>query len=120
MESRHESERPALDAPRGVTPAMLIDQIRITAPFLFTDRYAQLKPAHRYLEIIRKTAEAGAPENIPHEKYYELCVAAHHSTVATYVPTDVDNQIRYRLWNPQLPVETLRRMAELVIETGSW
>jgi hypothetical protein len=35
------------------------------------------------------------------EDYFAVCMAAHHSTVATFVPTDVDSKIRGQLWDKQ-------------------
>ncbi len=43
--------------------------------------------------------------------YFCACLAAHHTTVATFVPTDVDNQIRGTLWQnaPGPEARTLMR-----------
>eukprot|EP01038_Epipyxis_sp_PR26KG_P014694 gene14694-19741_t len=39
------------------------------------------------------------PIPIERIKYFTLCLASHFSTVATYVPTDVDSKIRGHCWN---------------------
>ena len=36
-------------------------------------------------------------------QYFKLCIASHFSTVATYVPTDVDSKIRGHCWNDPSP-----------------
>lgn len=112
----------ANEFPRGVTPKILLSQVKNTAPFIFSaDAYPA--PNHRYLTILRNMAQwlDKFPESeLDHSAYFELCVAAHWGTVATYVPTDVDNQIRFRLWHPALPLETLFSMVSLVEEALSW
>src|SRR5262249_8642334 len=52
--------------------------------------------------------------------YYHLCLAAHHATVASYVPTDVDNQIRFKLWDPTLSPPVVRAMAAHVESSLDW
>lgn len=98
--------------PRGISPSTLIDQIRNTAPFLWS-----AAPAVPYVDFIR---EVEGREDLTHFEYFRLCVSAHWATVATFVPTDVDNQIRHKLWHPGLPIETLRAMAELALAARDW
>src|SRR5688572_1175103 len=91
-----ENPTESFSPPRGISPATLIDQVRNTAPFVFDALWESVAatPTHRYLEIIR------SKHSMPsHESYFELCLAAHHTTVATFVPTDVDSQIRFKLWH---------------------
>lgn len=52
--------------------------------------------------------------------YFALCLAAHHSTVATYVPTDVDSKIRGLLWRETKEPETLRMMFRLGEAMHRW
>ena len=52
-------------------------------------------------------------------RYFALCLAAHHATVATYVPTDVDSKIRGVLWRGREPA-TIHRMVEQVFDWLSW
>jgi len=60
-------------------------------------------------------------DNFPsHVDYFKLCLAAHYSTVGSFVPTDVDNQIRYRLWHPLVPAEDILAMAEWVMQARRW
>lgn len=102
--------------PRGISPQLLVSQVKNTAPFLFEDGfYRRGDPQYGYLEFLQTFQEP-----LSHLDYFRLCLAAHHSTVGTFVPTDVDNQIRFKLWSPKLPLDTLRSMAELVVETLQW
>jgi hypothetical protein len=57
---------------------------------------------------------------LTHFEYFRLCLSSHYLTVATPVPTDVDNQIRQKLWPKQLPLETALEMASLVVESNRW
>jgi hypothetical protein len=101
---------------RGVTPPILLEQVRNTVPFAL---HPDFEPALPYLNTLR--AVQSAPEApLSHFDYYRLCLSAHYTTVASYVPTDVDQQIRFRLWDPALPLATLTQMAELVLSVRDW
>lgn len=54
-----------------------------------------------WLKILRSPRHPPNAENPTPEQridYFALCMAAHFSTVATYVPTDVDSKIRGHCW----------------------
>jgi hypothetical protein len=111
-----------LSGPRGVAPKILIEQVKNTAPFLFQFSKETLAgPEVSYIKHIIDTDEKqGDLTSLPHLEYFELCLSAHYATVATFVPTDVDNQIRSRLWSPSVPLETLEAMADLVLKSRGW
>jgi hypothetical protein len=109
--------------PRGVAPAILLDQIRNTVPFIFEGSAPPSRPSFRYLQVIlgrKREVDSRVLAELSHAEYFELCLSAHHTTVASFVPTDVDNQIRFRLWHPGLPLETLREMAAIVERSYEW
>ncbi len=111
-----------VDFPRGVSPKILLTHVKNTVPFIFNQDFL-VGPNHRYLKILRHTEqrlEKSPDSELDHASYFELCVAAHWATIATFVPTDVDNQIRSRLWHPALPLETLFSMVDLVEEALTW
>ncbi len=54
------------------------------------------------------------------QDYFALCLACHHSTVATFVPTDVDSKIRGLLWRETRDTEVLRPMLELALAAQRW
>lgn len=111
-----------MDFPRGVSPKILFTHIKNTAPFIFNDNCASNSQT-RYLGILKHIDQwlSKFPETeLDHAAYFELCVAAHWATVATFVPTDVDNQIRFKLWHPALPLESLFSMVSLVEEALLW
>lgn len=105
-------------APRGIAPELLVSQIRSTAPYVFGDdtpEVAATPPA-----AFVRSLEPEALGSLSHADYFRLCLSAHFLTCATPVPTDVDNQIRKKLWPPGLPLATVLPMASLVLESAGW
>lgn len=120
---RQKGEAPLLELPRGCRPQILLDHVNITMPYAWTElpsnpstlRYIQLvKFARRFIE------ENGGELKLDHASYFELCVAAHYTSVGSFVPTDVDNQIRFRLWHPEASNETIEAMVDTVEEALGW
>lgn len=106
---------PAYGSQRGIDPATLLGLVENTAPFLFRDR----KPLTPYTRVML-SAKENPPARYSHLEYYRLALSAHYTTVATFVPTDVDNQIRKNLWDQTLPPGTTEAMAALVLESYTW
>jgi hypothetical protein len=104
---------PALNSARGLDPAILLSHVENTMPFLFTEK----KPLTPYTQRVLKFSPGIRPS---HLDYFALCLCAHYSSVATFVPTDVDNQIRKNLWDQPLPEGTTEAMAELTLASLSW
>ncbi|MBN8609693.1 MAG: hypothetical protein J0L92_03880 [Deltaproteobacteria bacterium] len=111
------------EPPRGIAPELLVSQVKNTAPYVFDDHpdgaaIRQTPPARFVLDF------APVDEPLSHFAYFRLCLSAHYLSCATLVPTDVDNQIRHKLW-VGLPVKesslaiTLD-MARLVLESRRW
>lgn len=100
--------------PRGIAPELLVSQVRNTMPYLFSPDSAlsSLVPA----QIVREFTQ----QALDHFEYFKLCVSSHYLSCATPVPTDVDNQIRFKLWPKQLPLETALQMAQFVLESRQW
>ncbi len=89
-----------------ISAGNLVSLVRNTAPFLSDRDWG----SHEFLEILQ------APE----PGYFALCLAAHHATVATFVPTDVDSKIRGLLWRETRDRQKLREMADLAIRSFEW
>lgn len=106
--------------PRGIAPEILITHVHNTAPFVFEKAWPS-EASTSYLTRLAETAriESGH-ESFSHDEYFSLCLSAHYASVATFVPTDVDNQIRFRLWHPALDVGTILKMAETVRQSRTW
>jgi hypothetical protein len=125
---------------RGISPELLVSQVRNTAPYVFYEDPASAP------DVIRSAASDGMPvpaearsadviasppavfvreydrekRELSHFEYFRLCLSAHYLTCATPVPTDVDNQIRRKLWASGLPLATALEMAQLVLESHGW
>ena len=116
---------------RWIGPETLISQVHTTAPFLD----ARLPPAEPgrliemggtadgFLRILANWDNILRP-GLPHEEqlqdYFALCLACHHATVATFVPTDVDTKIRGIVWHESRDPEVLRPMLRLALESRGW
>jgi hypothetical protein len=112
-----------------IAPATLISQVENTAPFL------QLPAAEAgrlidlgggpdgFLHILaswRNMLADGLPPGEQLQDYFALCLACHHATVATFVPTDVDTKIRGVLWRESRDPEVLRGMLRLALASRDW
>jgi hypothetical protein len=99
----------------GIAPGNLLEQVRNTAPFLFD---AEPFPAEGPRSYLRRLQDADArPLNA--SSYYLLCLSAHWATAGTFVPTDVDNAIRWRLWRDASPNQ-VAAFAGHVLDAASW
>ena len=98
----------------AIIPTLLIEQVRTAAPFLFTGP-EPVGPAFRYLRVLR-AYDGGRLTALA---YYELCLCAHWATAGSFVPTDVDNGIRWKHWQDVQP-GLVEEQAKLVVEALSW
>ena len=123
-----------------IGPGNLLNLVQNTAPFIFDPNFvpaasalplrtSKIRPiemsAHPFgwLEIL-KNAElvdsASNPTTEQREDYFALCIACHHATVATFIPTDVDSKIRGHLWQQREDPLALRRMFEFTLNAMKW
>lgn len=96
----------------GIEPSLLISQVENAASYVFE----QEGPFQRRLRAW-KDAPPAREEAV---SYYALCLSAHWATAGSFIPTDVDNSIRQKLWALNPEPETRLAMAELVVESLSW
>jgi len=77
-----------------------------------------------FLNILAGYRLEGAAERALQEDrtldYFGLCLACHHATVATFVPTDVDTKIRGLLWRLVKDPAFLDPMVELTEAFCAW
>lgn len=118
---------------RYISPATLLDLVWNTAPFLQA-RLPSARPEASPLELagsadgfLHILAAAAASRERRHATpeaelltYFALCLAAHHATVATYVPTDVDTKIRGGLWVKIRESGVLRAAYRLTESMHGW
>jgi hypothetical protein len=106
----------ARDAQRGIAPTLLLEQVRNTAPWMVTPPH--VIPAACILA--RAVAvEASWASNREPIGYLEFLIAAHFATVATFVPTDVDQRIRELAWK-SLSREQLPAAVDAVLALTEW
>lgn len=104
-------------APRGIDPKTLLDGVRNTIPYFFED-VPGATPWPAFSDYLKTY-----PETLTHSQYYRLCLTAHWATVGSMVPTDVDMQIRVKLWASSLTPEAgsdLDQMIDTVLEARTW
>jgi hypothetical protein len=109
-----------------ISPTTLVEWVENTAPFLFTA--ATVQPPKRLIDLnfqeILQAVRLGYvwPESQTEyvEDYFALCLSAHHATVATFIPTDVDSKIRGLLWRDNKEPESHRRMFEFALRAMHW
>lgn len=100
-----------------------------TAPFLEDRRFAPppgpwdtLAPGPEGFLAILFAGDRELPEDesaaLP--AYFALCLAAHHATVATYAPTDVDGKIRGLLWRETKDPAMIARLVDLAFLMHDW
>jgi hypothetical protein len=114
-----------------IGPETLISQVRSTAPFL-ESRLPVAEPGRLiefghsptgFLRILANWENMLSPNLNRDEQlqdYFALCLACHHATVATFVPTDVDTKIRGIVWRESGDPNVLRPMLRLALASRSW
>lgn len=114
-----------------ISPETLLSQVHNTAPFLETRMPAS--ESGRLIEM------GGTPDgflrvlsswktihrsDLHHaeqlQDYFALCLAGHHATVATFVPTDVDTKIRGMTWRETSDPDVLRPMLRFALDARGW
>jgi hypothetical protein len=121
--------RPAWAA--WIGPETLISQVRSTAPFLAprlppTEPGRLIELGHSpdgFLRILANWENILRPGLHAEEQlqdYFSLCMACHHATVATFVPTDVDTKIRGIVWRASRDPDVLRPMLRLALASRAW
>ncbi len=99
----------------GVAPERLRAQVENTAAWALDGPVDDA--AHSWRRALRASGEIAHAHG---EDYLRLMLAAHHATVATFVPTDVDSQIRYHTWQRCEDAAALRAHAAVAAETEQW
>lgn len=98
----------------SIAPETLLGLVRNTAPFIFETAFPD-GAGSSYLRLLQAARDPSPPP----AAYYHLCLAAHWATAGTYVPTDVDNAIRHKLWQEASPQDT-EAMVDLVLAALRW
>ncbi|MFN8369490.1 MAG: hypothetical protein U0T83_02570 [Bacteriovoracaceae bacterium] len=105
----------------GVGPNILLQHVDHTAPFIFKNEIDTTLPNRAYLtklQFYKKNLKQ--LQHISLSDYFYLCCCAHWATAGTYVPTNVDNQIREGLWNHQQIQSHIEKMTNITIDSRHW
>ena len=115
-----------------IGPGQLAAQVANAAPWYGTWPVEPLMAGQRLSQVaggpmgfLRVLAGAPLITNIERPSgadrldYFAYCLACHHATVATYIPTDVDTKIRGILWE-RGGSESIRERLELVEHARRW
>ncbi len=108
-----------------IGPANLVSLVRNTAPWLFsgaipaeTAAAALVGEPRGWITILRLAEQPGWTPS--RDEYFILCLACHHATVATYIPTDVDAKIRGVLWNQGMNAASLQTRTQAAFAARTW
>ncbi|MBY0517178.1 MAG: hypothetical protein K2P81_09730 [Bacteriovoracaceae bacterium] len=105
----------------GIAPNLLLKDVETTAPFLFRGELNTSTPQTAYLaKLIHYKKNLKLLKTIDLFEYFSICMSAHWATAGTFVPTNVDNQIREGLWKHSQIQKFLDKMARLTIESWTW
>jgi hypothetical protein len=116
---------------KWIAPDTLFDQVQNTAPFLEA-RFPPPEPARLielgdssegFLRVLANWQNILRPTLTAEEQlqdYFALCLACHHATVATFIPTDVDTKIRGILWRESRDADVLRPMLRFALGARQW
>lgn len=127
-----EAEPQGARAIRGfVAPQTLLNEVQNTAPWLpmpkdspAGDILTLARGPLGFLDVLAGYRIGGATAAaLAHDRtldYFGLCLACHHATVATFVPTDVDTKIRGLLWRLIKDPDQLDAMIALTEAFCSW
>src|SRR4051812_2632200 len=105
----------------GIAPNLLLRDIEVTAPFLFKGEVNLEGKDRAYLaKLVFYKKNLNALKHINLTEYFHICMAAHWATAGTFVPTNVDNQIREGLWKHNQILGHIDRMARITIDSWLW
>ena len=114
-----------------ISPETLVFQVLNSAPFLQSrlpapesGRLVDIGGTSKgFLRILASWKNINRPDLCHAEQlqdYFALCLACHHATVATFVPTDVDTKIRGLAWRESSEREVLKPMMSLALCARGW
>lgn len=105
----------------GIAPNLLLKDVENTAPFLFKGEINLEGKDRAYLaKLVFYKKNLNALKHINLTEYFYICMAAHWSTAGTFVPTNVDNQIREGLWKHKDIYGHIEKMARITIDSWTW
>lgn len=106
---------------KGVAPNILLSHVINTAPFIFEGEVNTEGKERSFLKTLCfYKSNLKALQKINLTEYFKICMAAHWSTAGTFVPTNVDNQIREGLWRHGEIGAHIQMMSQITIDSWKW
>lgn len=105
---------------QGIAPETLLEQVRATAAWALAPGYTQASYRDWILDAPRLQANDTWAQPGERLAYFKLLVAAHFTTCATFCPTDVDNRIRFHMWQELSQHDELTAAIAMVDEATQW
>lgn len=105
----------------GIAPNLLLKDVEITAPFIFQGEILLEGKQREFLsKLVFHKKNLNSLKYLNLTDYFFLCMSAHWATAGTFVPTNVDNQIREGLWKHKEIQGHIERMGNITIESWNW
>lgn len=105
----------------GIAPNLLLKDVENTAPFLFNGEISTEGKNREYLaKLVFYKKNLKQLQHINLTEYFYICMAAHWTTAGTFVPTNVDNQIREGLWRHGEVGRHIEKMGRITIDSWLW
>ncbi len=105
----------------GIPLNILLKHVENTAPFLFQGEIDSKSINCEFLEKLRSYKKnLKLLKTVDLAEYFHICLCAHWTTAGTFVPTDVDNQIRKTLWTHNSIQKHIDKMAKTTIKSWKW
>ena len=103
---------------RGIAPKLLVEQVTNTAEWALSSQ--DLAGSWRDILGSCATLDDTWQRTEARVEYLRVMLAAHFTTVATFVPTDVDTHIRHHIWQEIDSVADLEQAVAALDEAASW
>lgn len=105
----------------GIAPNLLLKDIEVTAPWIFQGEIELAGERKEYLrKLIFYKKNLKQLQYVNLAEYFSICMSAHWATAGTFVPTNVDNQIREGLWRHGEVGKYIEKMARITIDSWTW
>ena len=96
------------------------DRLGVTEPGRLIEMGNSSDGFLRILANWQSVLRAGLTPEEQLQDYFALCLACHHATVATFVPTDVDTKIRGIVWRESRDPDVLGPLLRLALASRDW
>lgn len=105
----------------GIAPNLLLKDVEVTAPWIFRGEIDATGNRRAFIaKLMAHRKNLPGLQLIDLTEYFHICMSAHWCTAGTFVPTNVDNQIREGLWKHNDILKHIDAMARITIDSWTW